>query len=256
MRPRAASGAAGSSGTGPPAGVDTLSFWDHAEDLRRKILWALAVFAVSFVVLYFFLSFRLTDYLVSLSSRPLYYLSVFEPFLTRVRVSAWTAVFASVPFLLVQVVRFVMPGLRRRERRMLAGMLAFGAVFVAGVGYLLFAFSPTILKLFLDAFASPAVEMHLSISTFITFYLMLAASAFVIVLIPAVTFILLKIGVLRLETVRKSRRYVVPILLFVAAVITPPDPASMLIVYVPLQLVFELSLLAFRLLLRSAPSEP
>jgi sec-independent protein translocase protein TatC len=56
--------------------------------------------------------------------------------------------------------------------------------------------------------------------------------------------------------VRKSRRYVVPILLFVAAVITPPDPASMLIVYVPLQLVFELSLLAFRLLLRSAPSEP
>ena len=57
-------------------------------------------------------------------------------------------------------------------------------------------------------------------------------------------------GVIRLEGVNKARRYLIPIFLFIAAVITPPDPASMVIVFIPLWLIFELSLLVFRLMLR------
>ncbi len=230
--------------------VDGYSFWGHLEDLRRKILWVLGFALLAFLGCYFFFSRRVIEALVGLAGRTPYYLSVFEPFLSRLRVSAWAALFASVPLAVIQVIRFVSPGLRRGERRLFLGVTLAALLLVAGAGYALYRFSPLILSLFLDAFASPSIEMRLSISTFITFYLMLAASALVIVLIPVVTFLLLKAGVLRLAGVSKARRYLVPLFLVIAAVITPPDPASMIIVFVPLWGIFELSLLVFRLLLR------
>jgi sec-independent protein translocase protein TatC len=230
--------------------VDGYSFWEHMEDLRRKVLWVLLFAALTFLACYFFLSRQIIEALVSLSRRTPTYISVFEPFFSRLRVSVWAAVFASVPFLVVQIVRFIAPGLHRGERRVFLGVTLTFAALVVGAGWLLYTFSPTILSLFLDAFASPSIEMHLSISTFITFYLMLAASALVIVLIPVVTFLLLKLGVIRLEGVSKARKYLIPVFLFIAAVITPPDPASMIIVFIPLWAIFELSLLVFRLMLR------
>jgi sec-independent protein translocase protein TatC len=230
--------------------VDGYSFWDHLEDLRKKVLWVLLFAALAFLGCYFFLSRQIIEAMVSLSKRTPYYLSVFEPFFSRLRVSVWSAAFASVPFLVVQVVRFVAPGLRRGEKRLFLGVTLAFTVLVSGAGWLLYTFSSTILSLFLDAFASPSIEMRLSISTFITFYLMLAASALVIVLIPVVTFLLLKLGVLEISGVNKARKYLVPVFLIIAAVITPPDPASMVIVFIPLWAVFELSLLVFRLMLR------
>jgi sec-independent protein translocase protein TatC len=230
--------------------VDGYSFWGHLEDLRRKILWVLGFAILAFLGCYFFLSRQLIEALVGLTGRTPYYLSVFEPFLSRLRVSAWAAAFASVPLAVAQVIRFVSPGLRRGERRLFLGVTLAALLLVIGAGYVLYRFSPLILSLFLDSFASPSIEMRLSISTFITFYLMLAGSALVIVLIPVATFLLLRLGVLRLSGVSKARRYLVPLFLLVAAVITPPDPASMIIVFIPLWAVFEMSLLLFRLLLR------
>jgi sec-independent protein translocase protein TatC len=230
--------------------VDGYSFWGHLEDLRRKLLWVLAFALVAFLGCYFFFSRQVIEALVDLTGRTPYYLSVFEPFFSRLRVSAWSAGFASVPFLVVQVIRFVSPGLRRGERRLFLGVTLVTLLLVAAAGYALFRFSPAILSLFLDAFASPSIEMRLSVSTFITFYLMLAGSALVIVLIPVATFLALRLGVLKLAGVARARRYLVPLFLLVAAVITPPDPASMIIVFIPLWGIFELSLLLFRLLIR------
>jgi sec-independent protein translocase protein TatC len=230
--------------------VDGYSFWGHLEDLRRKMLWVLGFALLAFLGCYFFLSRQILEALVGLTGRTPYYLSVFEPFLSRLRVSAWAAAFASVPLAVVQAIRFVSPGLRRGEKSLFLGVTLAALLLVIGAGYVLYRFSPVILSLFLDAFASPSIEMRLSISTFITFYLMLAGSALVIVLIPVATFLLLKLGVLKLSGVAKARRYLVPLFLFIAAVITPPDPASMIIVFIPLWAIFELSLLLFRLLLR------
>jgi sec-independent protein translocase protein TatC len=100
-------------------GTDDLSFWDHLEDLRRKVLVALALFALFFLAAYFALSSVAVAHLVQRSRRTLYYLSVFEPFLTRLKVSALLAMLGSLPVLAAQVLRFVLPGLFPRERTIL-----------------------------------------------------------------------------------------------------------------------------------------
>jgi len=228
----------------PPS--DGLSFWDHLEDLRRKLLWVLALFAALFLAGGFGLSQALVERLVRQAPVELFYLSVFEPFLTRLRVSAGLAAVASVPLLYVQVARFVLPGLHRRERSVFLGLSAVFLALVAALGYLLFRFSPLLLRYFLQVFAAPSVGFHLSVTTLISFYLMLLVGDALLILLPVVVFLLLKLGLITPEGLRSSRKVVFAVILVVAAVITPPDPFTMLLVAVPLYLLFEGSLLLLR----------
>lgn len=227
---------------------DELSFWDHAEELRRKILLVLFVFGGFFLFSYFFYSERVVAWLVGLTGRELFYLSVFEPFFTRLRVSAALSAVAAIPVLLVQAGRFILPGLYPGERVVYVLFAVLFFALMVGVGFALFRFSPLILGFFLDTFASPGVGFRLSVATLISFYIMLLIGDASIVFLPMVVFVLMKVGLITQEGVRRSRRVVVPLFMLVAAVITPPDPFTMIAVALPLWGVYEASLLAMRLL--------
>jgi sec-independent protein translocase protein TatC len=230
--------------------IDDFSFWDHLEDLRRKFLLVIAFFMCGFLGGYLFLSFRLIQALTSFAGRSFYYLSVFEPFFTRVKVSFFLSLLASTPLLLVQLIRFTLPGLQRREKLLLLVSAALFLSLAAGAGILLFRVSPLLLKLFLESFAAPGVEYRLSVSTLITFYIMLLAADIVLILIPTATFLLLKLGIISVRQISRARKILVPVFLLLAALITPPDPGSMLLIACPLWLLFEITLLVFRLLSR------
>gem|GEM_PF-6118163 len=116
-----------------------------------------------------------------------------------------------------------------------------------GVGFVLFWFSPYLLKLFVETFASREVASHFSIATFLNFYMMLVLVDAVLVLIPGLTYLSLKLGILKREKIGSVRRVLIPLFMFIAALITPPDPLSMLIVAAPIWLLFELSVLVFRI---------
>jgi sec-independent protein translocase protein TatC len=234
--------------------IDDFSFWDHLEDLRRKVLWVVACFVCGFLISYLFLSVRLIAALIAFVGRSFYYLSVFEPFLTRVKISFSFSLLASFPLLLVQLIRFALPGLRRREKLLLLVAVPLVLALVSGLGFLLFQVSPRLLALFLESFAAPGVEFRLSVSTLVTFYIMLAAADIVLILIPAVTFVLLRLGVLSPRRLAGARKFLVPLFLLIAAFITPPDPGSMIVVAGPLWLMFEATLLLFRLFSRGSGS--
>jgi sec-independent protein translocase protein TatC len=222
------------------------SFWDHLEELRRKIIPVLIFVGAAFLFSYFFFSRAVVDLLVRASPYPLYYLSVFEPFLTRLRVSAAVSLVAAVPLLMVQAARFVLPGLYRAERVLFASLASILAALVAAVGFALFRFSPLLLSYFLNSFASPGVSRHLSVATVVSFYIMLLVGDALIVLIPVAVFLLLKTGLITSQGVRASRKVVIPLFMLVAAIITPPDPFTMIAVALPLWLVYEATLVAMR----------
>jgi sec-independent protein translocase protein TatC len=226
--------------------TDRRSFWDHLEDLRRKVLWVLAFFAVAFLAAYFSLGERVVSYLVRLAGVPMYYLSVWEPFLTRIKVSVSLAAVASLPLLFVQVTRFILPGLYRGERRAFLAISSLFVALVGALGYVLFRFSPLLLSYFLRTFATPSVGYYLSINTLISFYLMLLVGDALIILMPVVVFLLYKLGLITPKGLRTSRKVVFAVILVVSAVITPPDPFTVFIVAIPLWLLFEGSLLLLR----------
>jgi sec-independent protein translocase protein TatC len=234
----------------PRRKADRLTFLEHLEDLRRKVLWVLAFFAAAFLAAYFGLAQGLVEALVGWVDLPLYYLSVFEPFLTRIRVSLALAAVASLPLLLVQVARFVLPGLHRREKASFVAVTGLYLALVAGLGVLLYRFSPLLLSYFLKTFAAREVQYHLSVATVISFYLMLLAADALIVVMPLAVFLLLQLGLITLQGLRRSRKVVFAVILVTAAVVTPPDPFTMLLVAVPLYLLFEGSLALLRTVAR------
>jgi sec-independent protein translocase protein TatC len=113
----------------------------------------------------------------------------------------------------------------------------------------LYRFSPLLLSYFLKTFASRDVDYHLSVATVISFYLMLLAGDALIVVIPLVVFLLLQLGLITPQGLNTSRKVIFAVILVVAAVVTPPDPFTMLLVAVPLYLLFEASLLLLRAVL-------
>jgi sec-independent protein translocase protein TatC len=226
---------------------DEFSVWDHAEDLRRKLLLVLLVFGGLFLFSYFFFSARVVEYLVGRVDRDLYYLSVFEPFLTRLRVSAAVSLVVTIPVLLVQIARFVLPGLYPAERAAFIGFAALLMALMAVVAVVMFRFSSLILGFFLEAFAAPSVDYRLSVATLISFYIMLMLGDALIILTPLVVFVLMKLDLITPEGVRRSRRYVIPLFMLLAAAVTPPDPFTMIAVALPLWGVYEVSFLGMRL---------
>jgi len=230
--------------------INELSFWDHLEDLRRKLLWVIGWFVLFFFLSYFFLAQKIISHLLFLSRQPLYYLSVFEPFLTRIKVSTYVSILGALPLIIVQVTRFILPGLLKSERVLYLVLLAVLLLLFFGLGWLLYTYSPLLMEYFLNTFAAEGVEYRLSISTYISFFVMLFAADILLVLIPLLAFLLLKTGILDLKALGKSRKAVIPILLFISALVTPPDPVTMVVVFIPLWIVYEMSLLVFRLLVR------
>ncbi len=214
--------------------------------MRVKILWAIGAFFVLFILAYFYFSLKFIKFLVHFSGLKLYYISVFEPFLSRIKVSAFLALIVSIPFFIFQILRFVLPGLLPREKKNLILLTVIVFLFSTATGFVLFRFSPYFLRLFVGTFAIREISSHFSLSTFLNFYMMLALVDVVLVLIPAVTYLLLKMGILKIESIGSVRRFVIPISMFVAALVTPPDPLSMIVVALPLWLLFEISVLIFR----------
>jgi sec-independent protein translocase protein TatC len=230
--------------------ANDLGFWDHIEDLRRKLFWVFAWFLLCFFLAYFLLSERLIEHLVAGASIEVFYLGVFEPFLIKVRVSLYSSLLVSLPLFVVQLLRFLMPGLYPRERRIVLVFVGLLAVCAGALGWLSYRYSSLLLDFFISTFASEGIKRTFSVTTFLSFYLMLLGIDLLVLVIPLATLALLKTGVLDRRTLAKSRRILVPLFLLISAMITPPDPATMLIVFVPLWFLFEGALFASRLFIR------
>jgi sec-independent protein translocase protein TatC len=229
---------------------------DHLIELRTRLLWSVAA-----IVLAFFLCFAFAKEIFALLVRPLaaagqdrvIFTQVFEAFFVQVRVAFFGALMLSFPIVATQMWRFVAPGLYRQEK---AALLPFLAVtpflFTLGACFAYFIAIPTALT-FLLGFqgdlgnsgvsqeALPSVGQYLS---FIMQFLFAFGVAF---LLPVLLMLLNRAGIFTRADLVGFRRYFIVLAFVIAAIFTPPDVVSQLLLAVPLVLLYEISLIAIRL---------
>jgi sec-independent protein translocase protein TatC len=227
---------------------------DHMVELRRRLLWCAAtLLAAFFVSLYFAkpIFAILVQPLRAAGQGKLIYTDVFEGFLTEVKVAFFAALMISFPMLATQIWRFVAPGMYAKEKRAFLPFLVMTPFFFAGgAAFAYFVAMPWALK-FLLGFqgniggisqeALPGVGNYL---TFVTRFLFGFGVAF---LMPVLLMVLERAGIVTREQLAKSRRYALVASAAVAAVLTPPDAVSMLMMLVPLYGLYEFAILAIRL---------
>jgi sec-independent protein translocase protein TatC len=227
---------------------------EHLIELRRRLLWSLAVLAGLFAICLYFarpIFAFLVQPLLRAGQGRLIYTDIFEAFFVEVKVALFAALMLGFPFFAMQIWKFVAPGLYAKEKSALLPFLVLTPVFfVGGAAFAYYVAMPWALHFLLSyqgniggihQEALPGVGNYL---TFCTRFLFGFGVAF---LTPILLMILERTGIVTLEQLRKHRRYAVVASAAVAAVLTPPDAVSMMLLLVPLYSLYELAILAIRI---------
>lgn len=239
---------------------DDTPLMSHFIELRSRFIRIFLAILVVFLALLGF-SRELYDFI----SNPLVALlpdkasliatDVASGFLAPIRLTFFIALFLTVPFILAQIWGFIAPGLYKHEKRTALPLLLSAIIlFYLGVAFAYFVVLVPALKFFV-MFAPDNVLPMTDIDSYLSFVVKLFLVFGVMFEIPVVTLILVIMRLVSVASLASKRRYIIVGCFAVAAIVTPPDGASMLMLAIPMCLLFELGLLMARLLVKPDPTE-
>ena len=180
---------------------------------------------------------------------------VASPFFAPLKLAFFVAVFLAMPFILYQFWAFVSPGLYRHERRLAIPLLASSVLlFYIGCAFAYFLVLPAIFT-FMTSVAPVGVAVMPDIARFLDFVLVLFLAFGFCFEVPVALVILVAIGVATPEQLVKSRPYTIVGAFVIAAILTPPDVISQLLLAIPMCLLYEVGIFASRLLAKRLPRE-
>ncbi|NIJ36589.1 sec-independent protein translocase protein TatC [Sphingopyxis panaciterrae] len=224
---------------------------DHLIELRSRLLKSLLAIGIAFGVCLYFarpIFGILVQPLVRAGQGKLIYTQLFEAFFVEIKVALFAATMIAFPVIANQLWKFVAPGLYRQEKRaLLPFILATPMLFAIGASFAYFITIPIALKFLLGyqgniggitQEALPSVGNYLS---FIMQFIMAFGIAF---LLPILLMLIERSGLVTREQLVSARRYMIVAAFAIAAVFTPPDILSQLLLAVPLVFLYELSLFA------------
>ncbi len=217
-----------------------MHFLDHLEELRRVILASIGAIVVFATVAYFF-SGRVVDYVVRSTVGQAQFIGPLDGWNARMLVSVLLGVVASLPFVSFQIWGFVLPGLHRRERRIvLPGVVSSTVLFLIGMAFSWFFLTPQMLRL-LAGFGTEHVKPNLAVGPLLDFVVKMSLGTGLLFELPLVILTLTWMGILRPGQVWSKWRHAVVIILVLAAAVTPGDGPSMLVLAAPIIVLFFFS---------------
>jgi sec-independent protein translocase protein TatC len=248
------------SADGGGSGLDLeQGLFSHLLELRSRLMKAIACVLVVLVCLVPFAN-RLYTWLAEPLVRRLpqgahlIATQVASPFLTPLKLAFYVALFVSMPVIVYQLWAFVSPGLYRHEKRLARPLLAAAVfLFYCGCAFAYFLVLPAAFR-FLTAVTPAGVEMMTDITHYLDFVMLVFFAFGLCFEIPVVQVIVAAVGVVSVAQLKSWRRYAIVASAGVAAVITPPDITSMLLLLVPMTLLYELGIVAVRLLVKPKPA--
>jgi sec-independent protein translocase protein TatC len=204
-----------------------MSLFDHLEELRQRIFYALI--AVVIGVIGCFLFVKPIVQLLEIPAQGVKFLQLApgEFFFVSLKVAGYSGILISSPFILYQIIQFVLPGLTRRERRLLAPVV-FGSsiLFFVGLAFAYIALIPAALNFFIN-YGADVVEQSWSIDKYFEFILLLMFSTGLAFQIPIIQVILGYLGIVSSNRMFSGWRYVVFGSVVIGAILTPStDPLT------------------------------
>lgn len=232
----------------------------HLLELRLRLMRALLALALAFLGL---LPFANTLY-AQLAAPLLRYLpeggrlvaiDVASPFFAPMKLALFVALLLSAPFMLYQAWAFVAPGLYRHEKRLaLPLLLASVLLFYLGLAFAYFVLLPAMFA-FLTTTVPEGVVMTTDISAYLSFVLVMGLASGIAFEVPVAVLVAMMLGWVTPAQLSEWRGYVIVAIAILAALLTPPDGLSMVLLMLPMWLLYEAGLVVGRLLVRSRTEE-
>jgi sec-independent protein translocase protein TatC len=222
-----------------------VTLFDHLDELRNRLFIAGAAWVVASGIMFAF-RFAVLDWLQAPlpEGMRLTFFSLLEPFTTSMQIAAFFGLVLAGPIVVGQIWGFLAPGLYPEERRYAVPFILLTVLaFASGVAFSYYLVLPITIPVLL-AFLGDAALGFLSIGRYIGNVLMLMAVFGLMFELPVLAFLLARIGIVRAEPLRRTRRYALVGLLIAAAGLSPTgDPFNFALVAVPLVALYEASIL-------------
>jgi sec-independent protein translocase protein TatC len=223
---------------------------EHLIELRRRLLWCAAALGLAFAVCFYFARpiFGFLAQPLLQSKQDLIYTNIFEAFFVDVKVAFFASLMIAFPVIGNQIWRFVAPGLYAKEKKAFFPFLLLTPILFVGGGALAYYFAVPLALHFLLSYqgniggvqltALPGIGNYLD---FVTRFIFGFGVAF---LLPVLLMLLERAGIVTRDQLRRGRRYAIVGAFAIAAVLTPPDVVSQLLLAIPLWALYEISIVA------------
>ncbi|WP_339693177.1 twin-arginine translocase subunit TatC [uncultured Parasphingorhabdus sp.] len=225
---------------------------EHLIELRQRLLWSVAALTVAFLISMFF-----ADEIFGILVQPLtaafpagegklIYTKLYEAFFVEIKVAMFAAFFLAFPIISNQLWAFVAPGLYAKEKKaFLPFLIATPLLFMAGASLAYFIVMPTAFRFFLG-FEGPVgglqQEALPAMGDYLSLVMQFILAFGVCFQLPVLLLLLNRAGIVSREQLKGARRYMIVGAFAVAAILTPPDVVSQLMLGIPLIMLYEVSL--------------
>ena len=254
-----------------------MSFLQHLEELRwRLVRCAIVIVLLAIVIWYFqeeimvnlFLSMKDKDFVtfrllcqyigVCVEEIPvkMQSMTVSGQFTYALMMSFLGGLVISFPYVFYQIWSFIKPGLKQREKKMVNGLVFYvSLLFFLGILFGYFIVAPLSVQFFGSYQISNQIENNFTIGSYMSTIFSTVFYSGLFFLLPVVSYLLTKIGLINVSFLIKYRKHAIVAILILAAIITPPDIASQIIVSIPIIILYEIGILVSKRAERLAKKE-
>lgn len=238
------------------------SFVSHLVELRDRLLRSLMAIGVFMGILCFYpgpgeiydlLAAPLTGALPE--GTKMVAIGVITPFMVPLKVTGMLAFVLALPFILYQAWSFIAPGLYAHEKRLgIPLIISSSLLFLMGMSFCYFFVFGQVFH-FINSFAPKSITPAPDIEAYLSFVMTMFLAFGLAFEVPVALVVMVKLGVVSVEKLKEWRSYFIVSAFVVAAVVTPPDVVSQLALAIPMCLLYEVGILAARLVTRPAPAD-
>jgi len=237
-------------------------FFSHLTELRQRLIYSFIFLFILFAIFYYFsefvYGFLVEPYAEAAKNkndgfeRRLIFTALQETFLTYLKVSFFSAFFVTSPFILIQVWKFIAPGLYSHEKSAIRPyLIATPFLFFLGGIVVYYLIMPLMIQFFLSFESSGLntnlpIQLEAKVNEYLSLIMKLIFAFGLSFQLPVVLSLLARIGVVDSQFLKQRRKYVVVIIFAAAAVLTPPDPITQIGLAIPLLLLYELSIISVK----------
>ena len=239
-----------------------LGFMSHLTELRKRLINSFIFLLIFFVICYYFseyiYGFLVDPYAQAVKGegpeRRLIFTALQETFLTYIKVSFFAAFFITCPYILIQVWKFIAPGLYEHEKSAIMPYLVLTPIlFILGGMLVYYLVMPLAIKFFLSFESSGIntglpIQLEAKVNEYLSLVMKLIFAFGLSFQLPVILSLLARIGVVDSKFLQERRKYVIVMIFAAAAILTPPDPITQIGLAVPLLILYELSIFSVKII--------
>lgn len=254
------------------AGEGEMSFLDHLEELRWHVVRSIAAILIFTIVGFVYVQWIFTNIILApaksnfwtwrmlcklghaigkeealcIKDIPLELQSRFMTgqFTITIISGLVIGLVLAFPYVIWEIWRFIKPGLHINERKNSSGAVAVvSALFAAGVSFGYFVIAPLMVYVMVNYRISDMIVNQFDITSYVSTFVALVVGSGLLFQLPVVIYFLSRFGIVTPKFLRTYRKHSIVVILIIAAIITPPDPLSQVLISLPLYLLFEISIL-------------